>query len=475
MKKIFIKNLVTIICINVMSVMASAQEAKTIEQAYQTFEQQPNLKYGMASLTVIDAKTGKVVFSKNGETGLPTASTLKVITSATALDLLGPNFTFKTKLYYTGEIDSLGTLRGNIVIEGGGDPTLASARFPEINEESLLNKWVYAIQNAGIQCIEGSIIGDDRYFNGNTVPGGWTWTDIGNYYGAGTSGLNWRENSVGLNFKAGSRPGDKTEITSLTVDSSYLNIYNEAITGPKGTGDNVYAYSAPYSTKIYARGTYGIDLKKTIEISVPDPAYDAAYQLQKALRRINILTENEPMTGKQIDELGMTLDIHRVELDVHESPKLTDVIHWFNQKSINLYGETLLRTIGMYSGQKADTEGAAEMVKKFWKAKLNIPEGELNFVDGSGLSPQNRVTTAAMTKIMNYARTRSWYDAFYKSLPTYNGMKMKSGTIGGALGYTGYQKSAAGQEYTFSLLVNNFEGSGSKMRETMFSLLNTLK
>jgi len=475
MKKVFIKNLIILLCVNAIGLLARAQDTKTIEQAYRTFEQQANLKYGMASLTVLDSKTGQVIFSKNGTTGLPTASTLKVITSATALDLLGPNFTFKTKLYYLGDIDSLGTLRGDIVIEGGGDPTLASPRFPEMNEESLLNKWVYAIQNAGIKCIEGRIIGDDRYFNGNTVPGGWTWTDIGNYYGAGTSGLNWRENSIGMNFKAGSRPGDQTEITSLTVDSSYLHIYNETLTGQKGSGDNVYAYSAPYSTKIYARGTYGIDLKKTIEIAVPDPAYDAAYQLQKALRRANILTENDPLTGKQLEEQNETLTGAKTELDIHESPKLTDIIHWFNQKSINLYGETLLKTIGMYSGQKMDTEGAAEMVKKFWKAKLNISAGELNFIDGSGLSPQNRVTTAAMTKIMNYAKTRSWFDAFYKSLPTYNGMKMKSGTIGGALGYTGYQKSANGQELTFTLLVNNFEGSGSKMRETMFSLLNTLK
>lgn len=475
MKRLFFRTLLLTLCANTFMINIFAQDPKAIQQAYSTFEQQANLRYGIASLTVLDSKTGNVIFSKNGQTGLPTASTLKVITSATALDLLGPNFTFKTKLYYTGEIDSLGTLKGNIVIEGGGDPTLASSRFEGMNEETLLNKWVYAIQNAGIKCVEGSIIGDDRFFNGNTVPGGWIWTDIGNYYGAGVSGLNWRENSVGVQFKAGNTAGSKATLTSLTVDSSYLDIHNETLTGSKGSGDNVYAYSAPYSTRIYIRGTYGLDLKKTIEIAVPDPAFDAAFQLQKSLRRAGILTENEPLTGKQLSERGETIAKDRKELDVHESPKMQDIVYWFNQKSINLYGETLLKTIGMYSGQKIETADAADMVKKFWKAKLNIPEGELNIVDGSGLSPQNRVTSLAMAKIMNYAKTRNWYDIFYKSLPTYNEMKMKSGTIGGVLGYTGYHTSKAGQEYTFTLLVNNYEGSGSAMRKSMFGLLDILK
>ncbi|KAF5275913.1 hypothetical protein FQR65_LT16515 [Abscondita terminalis] len=186
-----------------------AQNPKAIQQAYSTFEQQANLRYGIAfRLTVLDSKTGNVIFSKNGQTGLPTASTAQGHSPQLSLDLLGLDFTFKTKLYYTG----------------GGDPTLASPRFEGMNEETLLNKWVYAIQNAGIKCVEGSIIGDDRFFNGHTVPGGWIWTDIGNYYGAGVSGLNWRENSVGVQFKAGNTAGSKAILTSLTVDSSYLDI-----------------------------------------------------------------------------------------------------------------------------------------------------------------------------------------------------------------------------------------------------------
>src|SRR5690606_8457825 len=101
--------------------------AQSLEQkiniAYQQFESNPNLKYGTASLTVLDAKTGSVIFSKNGNTGLATASTLKTITSAAAFYLLGADYTYQTELYYTGQVVD-GILNGDIVIKGSGDPSL---------------------------------------------------------------------------------------------------------------------------------------------------------------------------------------------------------------------------------------------------------------------------------------------------------------------------------------------------------------
>ena len=99
--------------------------------AYQTFLDNGKLTNGIASLTVLDGKTGHVIFSDNAAIGLPTASTMKVITSITALDILGPDYTYKTRLAYTGHIDSLGVLNGDLIITGSGDPTLGSDRFPQ--------------------------------------------------------------------------------------------------------------------------------------------------------------------------------------------------------------------------------------------------------------------------------------------------------------------------------------------------------
>lgn len=469
------KKTITLSLLVLLVFCSNAQNIKSkIEQSFTTFLAQPALKNGMATLVVTDTEDGNIIYEKNSQIGLPTASTLKVITSITALDLLGSNYTYKTQLYHTGTIDSLGILHGDIVIKGSGDPTLGSSRFANTKEEVILSKWKNAIKSAGIDSISGKIIGDDRFLGGNDVPGGWIWTDMGNYYGAGISGLNWRENKTGIDFQVVT-VNKAANISQTSSDISYLQLINNVTAGSKGTGDNVYAYSAPYSEKIILKGTYGLDLKKTIEISIPDPAYDLAFQLQNYLAKDSIFVENGITTGQRMYDKQEYIGTRTQELDVHISPKMEEIIYWFNQKSINLYGESILKMIGFISGGKTSTSESANYLQKYWMQKLQIPSSELDIIDGSGLSPQNNVTSAAMNKIMQYAVHRNWFPIFQNSLPIYNEMTMKSGTIGGTLGYTGYNQAKDGKKYTFTILVYNYKGNANVMRKSIFQVLDNLK
>jgi D-alanyl-D-alanine carboxypeptidase/D-alanyl-D-alanine-endopeptidase (penicillin-binding protein 4) len=113
-------------------------------------------------------------------------------------------------------------------------------------------------------------------------------------------------------------------------------------------------------------------------------------------------------------------------------------------------------------------------VQEYWKGR-GIEVNSLNIVDGSGLSPQDRVTTYSMASVLLEAKKKTWFDAYYQSLPTYNNMKMKSGTIADVLGYAGYADNGGKTPLTFSLLINNYMGSAGLMRQKMFALLNTLK
>jgi D-alanyl-D-alanine carboxypeptidase/D-alanyl-D-alanine-endopeptidase (penicillin-binding protein 4) len=466
--------LISLISLGIVQPVQAQNIKQKLTQNYTTFSSHSSLTNGIGSLHVINTETGETVFEKNAEIGLPTASTLKVITSITALDILGKDFTYKTKLYYTGEIDSLGILQGDIVIHGAGDPTLGSHRYAHTKEDVILSKWKRAILESGIKSINGRIIADDSMYKGIDVPGGWPWTDMGNYYGAGISSLNWRENSAGVNFQVGNLQ-DPAPIANTTSDLSYLKLVNQVTVGPNGSGDNVYAYSAPYSEKIVMKGSYGQDLKKTIEISLPDPAYDLAYNLNKVLTSDSITVTNGITTGQRLFEEGLTVPKSTKELDTHISPPLHEIVYWFNQRSINLYGEAILRSIAYTTGGKTSTYDGAQYLKKYWEQKLNIKAGELDIVDGSGLSPQNNVTTKAMNQIMQYAVKRPWFAEFNKSLPIYNQMTIKSGTINGTLGYTGYHTAKDGKKYTFSLLVYNYAQGSAQMRQRMFTLLNTLK
>jgi D-alanyl-D-alanine carboxypeptidase/D-alanyl-D-alanine-endopeptidase (penicillin-binding protein 4) len=156
------------------------------------------------------------------------------------------------------------------------------------------------------------------------------------------------------------------------------------------------------------------------------------------------------------------------------SPPLDSLVYWLNRKSINLYGEALLRTIAFQQTGNSNAEKGMAILKSLWK-KQGIREPALNLVDGSGLSPLNRMTTQAQAAILHYARNQDWFSGFYLSIPEYNGMKLKSGTIHGVKGFAGYHTSRAGAVYTISFLVNNYNGSSSELVKKMYAVLDVLK
>jgi len=461
-------------CLAADKLLAQSELAKKIEQAYTRFATDEQMQYASISLTVLDAQTGEVLFAKNEQQGLAPASTLKTITSATALYLLGPNFTLKTQLGYTGTISKEGVLQGDVVILGGGDPSLGSWRY-EQGTSVVLTQWLNAIKQAGIKQIQGKVVGCDSLYGAQITPDGWIWQDIGNYYGAGATSLSWHENQLDVYIKSGAKVGDLVGITKIDPAYPYLQFINEIKTGPAGSGDKVYAYAAPYSTVVYLRGTYGIDWVKPISPAITDPAFDAAYRLADTLRTAGIKLSEAPTTWRRMQELKPSILPSYQVIHTINSPKLTDLVFWFNRKSINLYGENLLKALALNAGKPAETQAGVEVVKNFWKNKLGIDPYSLNISDGSGLSPANRVTTLSMAKILQSLKKEPWFAAYYDSFPTYNGMKMKSGSIADVLAYAGYQRSASGKELVFSFMVNNYHGNTPLAKKKMYVLLDQLK
>lgn len=445
-----------------------------IESAYAKFEKDSQLKYGLSSLTVMNVKTGEVVFSKNGSIGLAPASTLKTITSISSYYLLGSDFKWETTLGYTGSIVN-GTLNGDLIITGGGDPTLGSDRFGQSKPEQVFDRWLSAIRKAGIKKVNGRIIGDDKLFGTQITPLGWIWQDIGNYYGAGATSLCWKENEMGVRFQAGAKAGDIAELASASTTALGIKLVNEVKTGSPGSGDNVYAYSAPYTDIVYLRGTYGIDLKKTVMISMPDPALSLSYELLESLRENGILVSGQATTARRLDLAKEKYSQAASILDRYASPSLNQVVYWLNQKSINLYAENLLKTIAWKHDKQATTEDGVSEVQKFWSRKLNIDANAMAILDGSGLSPENRITSNVMASILRSAVREPWYNAFYESLPLNNEMKMKSGSIRNVLAYTGYHTGSSGVPLVFTFITNNYNGSTSAIKQKMFKVLDEFK
>jgi D-alanyl-D-alanine carboxypeptidase/D-alanyl-D-alanine-endopeptidase (penicillin-binding protein 4) len=452
--------------------LRAQQLQQRIAAAAETFRSDPQNSHAVTSVTVLDARTGKTLYSLNGQLGLAPASCQKTVTAASALFLLGTDFRFRTVLAVTGAVRDH-VLRGDLIIRGGGDPTLGSWRYPSTTADRLTARWVDAVRRAGIRRIEGRVIGDASAFGSQMPPDGWIWQDIGNYYGAGTSALTWHENQYDLHLEPGTRAGDPVRIAEVDTLLS-LRFVNELTTGEPGSGDQTYIYAAPYSHLAFLRGTAPQDLRHfTVSGAVTDPALYCARTLDQALTRGGIGISGSASTVRILREKGLQAPVAGTAIDRYASPGLDSVLYWFLKRSINLYGEQLLKVIAMHGSAPPTTDSGGAVEKRFWQTKGIDPES-LHIIDGSGLSPGNRITTAAMARILYIASRQPWFSVYHDCLPVIHGIRMKSGHINDVCSYAGYMQAFDGTPLVFSFIVNNYNGSTAGIKQKMFRALDAI-
>jgi D-alanyl-D-alanine carboxypeptidase/D-alanyl-D-alanine-endopeptidase (penicillin-binding protein 4) len=434
---------------------------QNLQKAFARFEADSQMKYGIASLYVVDAETGQVVFDKNSRIGLAPASTQKIITSVTAFELLGKEYKYKTEFGYIGKIKNK-VLQGDFFISPSGDPTFGSWRWESTADTGILNTMSENIRKLNINGYNGFFIEDK--WQSESIPDGWIWQDIGNYYGAGAASFNWRENQFDVFLQSGQKTGDAVKVTG-TEPHSFVPVVSNIKSAARGSGDNAYVYYQLNDIKAIIRGTIPVN-ENAFAISASNPF--TADQFKTVFNSILMPKLNMKQVHNE-DHLHDTTIIY-----THYSPSLDSIIYWFNKKSINLYGEALIKTLAYEKNGFGSTYSGIVVLKNFWKEK-GMDEDELGVVDGSGLSPINRVTTHSQVEILKFARNKDWFPYFYNSLPEYNGMRLKSGTIRGVKGYSGYHKAKNGKEYIISFLVNNYNGSPSSLVSKMYRVLDVLK
>lgn len=463
-------------CIIVMLYDIRAQSiTERLKSAVTALEKDSQLRHGILGLYVADAKTGRPVFEKNSQVGLAPASTQKIITSAAAFELLGNTYRFKTYIKSDSDIKE-GRLGGDLYLEAHGDPTLGSWRWHVTKEEAVLNRIIEILRQNGINRIDGDVVVDDFSYTLQPIPDGWIWQDIGNYYGAGCWSLNWRENQYDMVLQSGKDIGEPTIIMGTSPTVANLLLANFITAGKKNSGDNAYIYAPPFAEFGFATGTIPVDEKAfTISGSMPRPALQFAKALEQKLKEQNISLSGRIKLHSDIARTGKPIPIALHKLDSISSPQLDSVNYWFMRKSINLYGEAVVKAIAFTEQPKrCETDKGIDIVRNFWSDQ-GIEKSAINIIDGSGLSPQNRVTTQALVQVLLFAKTRAWHRSFYQALPEFNGMKIKSGTIGGAKSFAGYHTSLAGREYVFAIIVNNYNGSSGDLVRKMYKVLDVLK
>ncbi|WP_294311290.1 D-alanyl-D-alanine carboxypeptidase/D-alanyl-D-alanine-endopeptidase [uncultured Chryseobacterium sp.] len=411
----------------------------------------------------VSDESGNQVYDYQGNKGLSTASTQKIFTAAAALEILGKNYTYKTASAYSGTISN-GNLNGNLFISSNGDPTLGSWRYEGYKPENFRQKLMESIKKSGIKKISGDLIVDDSYFDHQTVPGGWPWDDLGNYYGAGVWGINWRENQFDINMSG-------TEFKSFSYPLEGVKWMNDLKAG--GNSDQSLIFTAPHSDVALINGTLPSKLV-TVSGATPNPPLQLGMELKQWLKESGIDFSGKVVTNAQLEIEGKkSLEFPKQNLIfTYESPTLDKIVYWFLRKSINMYGETLVKTLGKEKKGNSSFKTGVAFLKEFWKGK-GINPAMINFADGSGLSPQNYVSAKAEVQALLYAKKQPWFEVYYDGFPTQdNGLKMKSGTMRDTKSYAGYHTSKDGKKYVFSIIINNYQGSGGAELQ---KILNVLK
>lgn len=415
------------------------------------------------SIYVAD-ENGNFIYENNGNKGLSTASTQKIFTAAAALETLGKDFQFLTTVNYSGKLSN-GKLEGNLFITSTGDPTLGSWRYDGYKPENFKQKLIQSLKDKGISKISGDLIIDDSYFDFQTIPGGWPWNDLGSYYGTGVWGVNWRENQFDIQMNGG-------EIKNINVDLPNVSWVNDIKTG--GNSDQSFIYTAPHSEVAYINGKLpakGV----TVSGATPNPPLTLGQEIKNWFAESGIEFNGKITSTSQQRIAGekKTVILKNNLLLEYKSPTLDKIIFWFMRKSVNFYGETLIKTLGKEKKNEGSFEAGISYLKDFWKAK-GINPVMINFADGSGLSPQNYVSARAEVQSLLYSRKQVWFNEFYDGFPTQaNGMKMKSGTMKDTKSFAGYHTSKGGKKYVFAVIINNY--AGGNISDALYQVLNVLK
>lgn len=412
----------------------------------------PVLRNANWGFVVYDPNTKKVISSYNENASLVPASTTKLLTTETAMNLLGEQFRWITQLEYSGSINEDGVLDGNLYIVGSGDPSLGTNKGGAYTYREIVSDFVSAISKKGINKVNGDIIIQTAVFKANktqTLPENVVWLENGNYY--------------------------------LPVGTTYeINPENEKLIAKKGnpfSANKNFYYISPYiGQMVYADKFEG----KYLTTKLPDaPAY-----LANSLRA-TLLKSAIPVTGKVVTKMTDIEPEKREVITNYQSPTLAEIVFYTNQHSDNALAEATLRMVGFQKFGDQTLESGRKAVMDHLQ-KVAFETQGLNYYDGSGLSRSNVVTPISQVKFLSNLMNEKYYPTFFNSLPiggqtgtlkkTFSNVGngqifAKTGTLNKVKTLAGYMKTNSGKTLVFSLLINNYAGSVDQVKSRMEQIL----
>lgn len=424
---------------------------------------------------------GRVLYTRNSEKLVVPASNMKLLTMAVAAEKLGWDFTFETRLYADGPVVD-GTLRGDLIVVGGGDPSIDSQNF---GASPVFDEWADALRAAGIRRVEGRLIGDDNLFDDSTLGPGWAWDYLGDGYAAGSSGLNYNENTAIIRIWPADTAGAPARI-ELSPAGHSLTVVPKVITSAAGGTASLSHFRNPGSDVLEISGTIPVGravVVRTAAVENPTQFFVSAFKAALEAQGIFVrggAWDVDALPAPAAPTLPATTShSDRQLIATRKSLPLSALGAYFLKESQNFYGETILKTLGQRFGRAGSTVAGRRVVSETLTG-WGIPADSYVMYDGSGLSRYNYVSADAIVTLLKHV----WNDErlrgpFLAALPVSAqdgtlGSRMrntvlagrvqaKTGTISNVRSLSGFLITESGERLIFSMIANHFTASSAQV------------
>ena len=363
-------------------------------------------------------------------------------------------------------------VNGDIVIRGNGDPALGSYYFAD-NYGDMIARWVKALKEAGVSHVKGRVAASESIYDFDPVPGGWPWSDLGQYYGAGVYDININNNEYKI-YISGYSEGMPAIIDSTEVYGRNISLENRLISS--GSSDEGYVYNAPYASVGWIEGTVPADSSFALRASIPDPPFTVVRMLDEALRNAGVIIDEAPSSLRSTEPL---LD---PPVYVTLSPPLSEIIYVTNHESVNMFAEAFRKHLGYVIAGEGTWSAGSKVIRDFLDYIGCEPQHAV-LRDGSGLSPGNKISALMTTKLLVHMYNADCSPAFLASLPegdVSGTMKYyfndeffkerviaKTGTINSVKSFAGYVVAGSGRRVAFTMLCNGFTVPSRTMTDYM--------
>ncbi len=477
LKKSQLTLLVTAILLPACFYSAYAGSLETIQTKIAQYLRRPGIRSTDWGIEVVD-RDRKVLLEVNPDRPFRPASVLKVLTTATALEKLGPDFRFRTGVYTNGALQADGTLAGDLFLVGRGDPNLIDLSG-EVSDRSALTQIAEMLQGQGVKRITGDVIGDDSYFDYKSYGRGWTARDLKSPFGAPINALSISNNVFWIHVS----PTKAGQLVTVSVEprTSYFRIRNLALTGGKRVRKSVYARTIPGTKTLVVSGTLPLGQRYSQHVILDRPDEVAATMFKEELNRQGI-TVGGVVDVLHSGELPQELRRRWTLLAEYTSPPLIRAVEIINKHSQNLHAEMLLRTLGAEFRGTGTDEAGLDVVQEFI-VSAGIDTRGINLKDGCGLSRENLLTPRFQTSLLITLSSRPYFDLFLNTLavsgtdgtlrrrldaqPVRGVIHAKTGSLNGVSTLSGYMTTKSGRSLVFSIFANNAATSIRRIQKTI--------